>query len=424
MINIFNKIFKRKNNLNFVKSKLQDLENKTNFSKIFNLINNYSDGSEVRFVGGCIRKILTEDEIDDIDLATNLEPKQVCEILADNNINFFKSGIEHGTITAKIKETNFEITSLRKDVITDGRHAKVEFSKNWHEDASRRDFTINSIYSDLEGNIYDPFDGKNDLKSGSVKFIGDEEKRIKEDYLRILRYVRFFLDYSKNDHSESLKKIIRKNIDGISKISKERLLDELRKIVLSRNFLNIYRDKFSTEILQLIFPQLKNIFILNNLNEKQISILKSKDFYFIISLMIIDETDNSDYFLYKFKVSNEQKKRIKLLKKFYVENIKKNIFTEENLWKVFYENDKIILNDIIDLHLMKNKSSIKKLIKLKEFFKDKEPPKFNINATYIMEKFKIEEGPFLGQKLKQIEKQWLENKFKISEQKITEIVNN
>ena len=265
MINIFNKIFKRKNNLNFVKSKLQDLENKTNFSKIFNLINNYSDGSEVRFVGGCIRKILTEDEIDDIDLATNLEPKQVCEILADNNINFFKSGIEHGTITAKIKETNFEITSLRKDVITDGRHAKVEFSKNWYEDASRRDFTINSIYSDLEGNIYDPFDGKNDLKIGSVKFIGDEEKRIKEDYLRILRYVRFFLDYSKNDHSESLKKIIRKNIDGISKISKERLLDELRKIVLSRNFLNIYRDKFSTEILQLIFPQLKNIFILNNL---------------------------------------------------------------------------------------------------------------------------------------------------------------
>ena len=118
------------------------------------------------------------------------------------------------------------------------------------------------------------------------------------------------------------------------------------------------------------------------------------------------------------------KKKNQITKKFYDEKIKKNIFTEENLWKIFYENDKIILNDIIDFHLMKNKSSIKKLIKLKEFLKDKEPPKLTLNATYIMEKFKIEEGPFLGQKLKQIEKQWLENKFKISEQKITEIVNN
>ena len=232
MKNIFNKILKRKNNLNFVKLKLQDLDSKTNFSKIFNLINNYSESSEVRFVGGCIRKILTEDEIGDIDLATNLEPKQVCEILSSNNINYYESGIKHGTITAKIGKINFEITSLRKDVLTDGRHAKVEFSKNWYEDASRRDFTINSIYSDFEGNIYDPFDGKKDLKIGCVKFIGDEEKRIKEDYLRILRYVRFFLDYSKIDHSEILKKKIKKNIDGISKISTERLLDELKKIIL------------------------------------------------------------------------------------------------------------------------------------------------------------------------------------------------
>ena len=424
MKNIFNKILKRKNNLNYVKLKLQDLDNKTNFSKIFNLINNYSESSEVRFVGGCIRKILTRDEIDDIDLATNLEPKQICEILVSNNINYYESGIKHGTITAKIRETNFEITSLRKDVITDGRHAKVEFSKNWYEDASRRDFTINSIYSDFEGNIYDPFDGKKDLKIGCVKFIGDEEKRIKEDYLRILRYVRFFLDYSKIDHSEILKKKIKKNIDGISKISTERLLDELKKIILSKNFFNIYKDKFLTEILQLIFPQLKNIFLLNNLNESQISILQSKDFYFIISLLIIDETDNSDYFLYKFKISNEQKNRIKVLKNLYEQNLKKNIFDEESLWKVFYQNDKKILIDIIDLHLIKNKKSMKVLIKLKEFFKDKEAPKLNINAKYIMEKFKIQEGPFLGQKLKQIEKQWIENKFNISEKKISEIVNN
>ena len=96
-----------------------------------------------------------------------------------------------------IDDNKFEITSLREDILTDGRHAKVKFSKDWKKDASRRDFTINSIYSDREGNLFDPFNGKKDLEKGFVNFIGDPDKRIKEDYLRILRYLRFFLNYSK-----------------------------------------------------------------------------------------------------------------------------------------------------------------------------------------------------------------------------------
>ena len=424
MKNIFNKFFIKKNNLNFVKSKIQDLENKTNISKVFNLINNFSDDSEIRFVGGCLRRILSDEEIDDIDLATNLEPRQVCEIFSKNGIQFFESGIDHGTITARVNGHTFEITTLRKDIITDGRHAKVEFSKNWHEDASRRDFTINSIYSDFEGNIYDPFNGKKDLENGHIKFIGNDDKRIKEDYIRILRYIRFFINYSKEIHSEIVKKHIRKNIEGISKISSERLLDELKKIVTSKNFKDINKDKFSVEILQLVFPQLKNIYLFNNINENQSSILNSKDFFFLISLMIIDETDNSDYFLYKFNISNEQKKRIKILSKFYLENLKNPIFTKENLWKIFYQNNKEILNDIIDFHVIKNKTNQKKLIKFKDFFKDKEAPKLNINAKYIMEKFNLKEGPIIGQTLKKIEKQWIENKFHISEEKISKIVKN
>ena len=103
------------------------------------------------------------------------------------------------------------------DVSTDGRFAKVEFSNDWHEDASRRDFTFNSIYADLYGNLYDPFDGKKDLELGKVKFIGNPEKRIKEDYLRILRYIRFFLNYSKLSHDLELKRVIKKNINGIAK---------------------------------------------------------------------------------------------------------------------------------------------------------------------------------------------------------------
>tara|TARA_B100002052_G_scaffold80021_1_gene73049 strand:- start:13031 stop:14305 length:1275 start_codon:yes stop_codon:yes gene_type:complete len=424
MISILNKILKKKNNLNFVKSNLKELEDKTNISIIFNSINNFSEESEVRFVGGCIRKILNNEDIDDIDLATNLKPDQVCEVLSKNKVQFYESGIEHGTITAKINNIKFEITSLRKDIITDGRHAKVEFSKNWYDDASRRDFTINSIYSDFEGNIYDPFNGKKDLENGCIKFIGKEENRIKEDYLRILRYIRFFLNYSKKDHSENTKKIIRKNIEGIAKISPERLLDELKKIVLSKNFFNINKDDFLVNILKLIFPQLININIFNNLNENQKKILKNKDFFFFISLMIINETDNSDYFLYKFNIPNDQKKRIKFLKNFYIKNQKKSIFTEDQLWQILYENNKILLNDIIDFNIIKNKNSFKKLIKLKEFFENKEAPKLHINAKYIMQKFNIKEGPYLGQILKNIERYWIENKFKISDEKINEILKN
>jgi len=267
MINILSKIFKNKDKKNHYAKDFEDLRKKTNIEKIFDIISNFSEISEIRYVGGSIRKIINNEKVNDIDLATNIIPKKICEILKKNKISFYESGISHGTITAKIEQHKFEITTLRKDVLTDGRHAQIEFSNDWYEDASRRDFTFNAIYSDLHGNLYDPFDGKKDLKLGIVKFIGDPEKRIKEDYLRILRYVRFFLNYSKKDHDENLKKIIKRNISGISKISSERLIDELKKIFLSRGFLKLTKDKFCQEIISLIFPQLININIFQNAND-------------------------------------------------------------------------------------------------------------------------------------------------------------
>jgi len=128
MINFLDKFIKRTHNLNSVTKKILDLSKNTPVKKIFNSINNYSSNSEVRYVGGCIRKIIKEELVDDIDLATNLNPQQVCEVLKKNNINFYETGIEHGTITAVIEGYNFEITSLREDVETDGRHAQVKFS--------------------------------------------------------------------------------------------------------------------------------------------------------------------------------------------------------------------------------------------------------------------------------------------------------
>ena len=424
MINLFSKIFKSRDSKNYFFKDFENLNKKTNIEKIFRSISNFSEKSEIRYVGGSIRKIINKEKIDDIDLATNITPVKVCEILKKNNISFYESGIAHGTITAKVNDYKFEITTLRKDISTDGRHAEVEFSNDWHEDASRRDFTFNAIYADLHGNLYDPFNGKKDLELGNVKFIGSPEKRIKEDYLRILRYVRFFLNYSKVDHNESLKKIIKQNINGISKVSPDRLLDELKKIVLSNGFAKLTKDKFCQEIITLVFPQLINLGIFKNINDYSKKLIEKKDFIFLISLMIIDDTDNSEYFIYKYNISNEDKKRIRFLSNIYSKNLDKSIFKEKNLWKILYYNGKDYLTDLINFKIFQNKKLDKDLVKLKIFFSNQEPPKLEIKAKTLIEKFNYKEGKELGNKLKEIEEFWIENLFKISDQELNKIIKS
>ena len=136
MKNILTKVFRSKKTLSSKEISFLKITKKTKVSEIFKAISNYNELSEIRYVGGCVRKILNEEEFDDIDLATNLKPEEVKECLKNNNIDFFETGIEHGTITARIEERNFEITSLRKDVSTDGRRAVVEFTNQWMEDLS------------------------------------------------------------------------------------------------------------------------------------------------------------------------------------------------------------------------------------------------------------------------------------------------
>ena len=244
MKTILNKIFSRYKNLNFLDNSFEKLKKELKIESIFNSIERFSTNSEIRYVGGCVRKILNNEEIDDIDLAVNLNPTEVSEILKKNNIKFYSTGIEHGTVTALVDKKKFEITSLREDIITDGRHAKVRFSSDWNKDASRRDFTINAVYADINGNLFDPFDGKKDLENGKINFIGDPEKRIKEDYLRILRYIRFFLVTANTNMKKKSFQLLEKNLDGVSN-SSERLLDEFRKFFYSKGFLRLNEDSFS-----------------------------------------------------------------------------------------------------------------------------------------------------------------------------------
>ena len=424
MENFLNKFFFRSSNLNYISHSLVNLTKQTPAKKIFEALNTYNDTSEVRYVGGCVRKIIKKEVVDDIDLATNLKPNEVCEALKKKDINFYETGLEHGTITAIIDEHKYEITSLRKDITTDGRHAKVEFSRDWKEDAARRDFSINSIYSDKEGNLFDPYDGKKDIENGIINFIGNAEDRIKEDYLRILRYIRFFLNYSKQTHNPEVIKIIKRNIEGISKLSSERLIDELKKLTKSNGFIKVFKDEISLELLEIIFPQLKNLKNLTKLNSYAFKNLSEIDFIFLMSLMIVDGTDNVDYFIYKFNISKKDQKRLKDIDFFYKENVSIKNFTEKNFNKIFYFKGRQAALDIINFKLFNSKVVDKKLLKLAEIYKDKITPTLPIGANILMNKYKIPEGKLLGIKLKLIEETWVQNSFQISEKQIQKIIKS
>ena len=424
MKNFLLKFIKQKNiNLN-TNLKFENLKKQYEIKKIFNIFSNNLNNCQIRFIGGCVRKALSNENIDDIDLAVDLTPEEVKLILKNNNIKFFETGIEHGTITAKINNEKLEITSLRRDIKSYGRHADVEFTKKWYEDAARRDFSINCIYADLEGNLYDPFEGKKDLKNGKVKFIGNAENRIREDYLRVLRYIRFFLDYSNQPHDLDIQKKILKNISGINKISKERLLNELEKIFKSKNIFKINDDEFLVKILNLVFPELKNIHLLEKLNDQALEILQSKDFLFWLSILIIDETDNTDYFLYKYKLSNNDKKRIKFLYHNYPKLSDNNFFSEKNFHKLVYYNDKSLVIDLIDFKICVSKKDITKMIKLKKLIIETNKPIFPIKAKNLIEEYNLKEGKELGTKLKKIEDIWVQNNFKITNQEVNRIINN
>ncbi len=424
MKNFLDKIFLRSNNLEYISANIRNLSKKKPVSKIFNAINSFSSESEIRYVGGCIRKIINQEEVDDIDLATNLIPQQVCEILEKNKIKFYETGIQHGTITALIDQYKFEITSLREDISTDGRHAKVKFSKNWKEDALRRDFTINSIYSDRDGNLFDPFNGKDDLEKGLIRFIGDANQRINEDFLRILRYLRFFLNYSKQPHDLEVISKLKRNIDGVSYLSKERLLDELKKITKLSTLEKLSKDKISLEIILAIFPELKNIRIFSKLNLEKKEILKKVDFIFLLSLMIIDESDNTDYFLYKYNISKIDKKRIEIIKNFYKEKTNTNTFKENNLNKIFYHYGRQAIEDILIFKIIKFQKYDQSLLETLKVYENKKKPQMPLGAKKLMEKYKIPEGKQLGNKLKIIEEQWINNNFQISEKQVEQIINS
>lgn len=190
-------------------------------------------GYRAYFVGGCVRNALLNEPDTDVDLATDAPPQEVIAAAKAAGLKSVPTGIEHGTVTVLADGTPFEVTTFRRDVATDGRRAVVAFSTDMADDARRRDFTMNALYADADGAIYDPLGGLPDLMARRVRFIEDPDARIREDYLRILRFFRFsawYADPAKGFDHETLAAIAR-NLDGIEQLSGERLGQEMTKLL-------------------------------------------------------------------------------------------------------------------------------------------------------------------------------------------------
>ena len=389
------------------------LENIKEAKTIFSYLNEIGKESKVRFVGGCVRKSLCGESIDDIDLATSLEPDEVKKRLIKKDVKVLDIGITHGTITAILNKKKFEITTLRKDISTDGRHAEVIFTSNWEEDALRRDFTINAIYADIEGRIYDPLNGISDLQNGVIKFIGTADERIQEDYLRILRYFRFFTQYSKIDHDYDIIHSIKKHINGLNKISNERIFDEVKKILLLKNVYNLFSQNISKEIIRNIFPQFKYYERLKKISSLNQKLRVRYDHCLILASLVVDQSNDYEYFCHKYKTSNNIKNRLVNIYK-NIENMKsEKFYSKENIKKLIYLSNREYVNDLLLFSISANNKiknfDVEKLI---DFAITCEIPKFPISGNYL-KKYGYETGHALGKKLKLLEEQWIKNNFDI-----------
>jgi poly(A) polymerase len=211
-------------------------------------------GGQARFVGGAVRNALIGAPVMDVDIATPLLPDEVVRRLQAAGLQSVPTGIEHGTVTAIAEKTPFEVTTLRRDVATDGRRAVVAFTTDWKEDASRRDFTMNALYADETGQVFDYFGGIEDLRAGRVRFIGDARARIREDYLRILRLFRFYAWYGKGEIGSDALAACAAEKAGLKSLSGERVQKEFFRLLETSNPVGVLRTMKSIGILDQIFP--------------------------------------------------------------------------------------------------------------------------------------------------------------------------
>ncbi len=371
--------------------------------RLFLVVKSY--GGVLRFVGGCVRDAIAGINDFDIDLATDLSPDELAEACEEEGITTKAIGISHGTIGVIINGEMLEVTSLRKDVKTDGRHAVVEFTDDWSVDASRRDLTINAVYADEKGNVFDYFNGLSDLENGIVRFIGNPDTRIKEDYIRILRFFRFFGEFGKTKIDKKALKACIENKDGLKKISAERISAELKKIFKAKNPDITMKLMFENEILDAIIPQGNNFEVLKKIKEH------SDDAKLRLFALYLPDEKSANNLSFILKMSNKEKDFFVNLAKNKIEP--KTLLDETLLNKAIYLCGKDVVFANLLLNIAQNKMDEATKNDIFNKINNFEIPKFAIKGIDLI-KAGVPQGVEVKTTLQKLEKIWIDSNFSLS----------
>lgn len=361
----------------------------------------------VRFVGGAVRDTLIGLPVSDVDMATTLTPKHIINRLKDTPVKTIPTGLEHGTVTAVLKGETCEITTLRVDCKTDGRHAVVAFTSDWREDAKRRDFTINALYMASDGKIFDPFNGLEDIKEKRVRFIGNPRDRINEDALRILRFYRFSARYAAAIDSDGQKACL-DSASRIKELSIERVRVELLKLLSVPSPVVAFDAMAEAGILKQVFPEgfevdaVRSQFARDTATGETVSAL--------CRLWLLVQGHYSPKTLSKLlKLSG---KEYRILQRLSAANQSDIPIDKMVIHQLAYKFGKEIVEDIVKI-----KVPVTLVGQMLSTLRDWEIPVLPINGTDLIDRG-ITEGPELGQRLSELEEAWSTSDFSLTKDQL------
>ncbi len=372
-----------------------------------------------RFVGGCVRDGILAIAVKDVDLATPLLPEAVMKLLAKSGIKTIPTGIDHGTVTAVVGKKHFEITTLRRDVATDGRRAVVAYTDNWREDAERRDFTVNALYADAQGEITDYFNGRADLHANYVRFIGDPNQRIAEDALRILRFFRFFAHYGVGVADKDALTACAANAAKIDNLSGERIQQEMFKLLVADDAADVIDMMQENKILKYVLPVSVNVTSLKKLSalSKTIIIYPVDP---ILALMALLRSVKGD----KLPIIQSIAARWKLSKAHYlrlcdlcVRDCPIQGKNEEKLWKKHIRNfgKRLFIEEV--LLSMAERFDEQTGLKAMALVQDWNIPEFPVTGDDLIHAG-LKSGKDLGVLLENLEEYWEENNYTPSKEEL------
>lgn len=269
-----------------------------------------AQGFPARAVGGAVRNAILDVPVEDVDLATPATPDEVMEAAHAAGLKVLPTGIAHGTVTIVVDGKPTEVTTLRRDVETHGRHATVAFTQDWVQDASRRDFTMNALYCDPDGTVHDPLGGYGDVLARRVRFIGDPATRIREDYLRILRFFRFNARYGQGPlDAAGLAACVAEHA-GLSRLSGERIQQEMRRLIVAPRALEMTQALFECGLLTLVLGRAPNIARMGRLIEREGEVGAAPDVARRLAALAVAVTEDAPYLQERWKLANAIEQRL------------------------------------------------------------------------------------------------------------------